>query len=86
LDKTDSNGARLYASRIHNYFTTRFGRPSLLTLDDWTCIRKWREEGIPVEYVFHGIDRACLMKAGEVTSLAHCASAVREVWRYKLCS
>jgi hypothetical protein len=77
---------RLFTAQIHKYFSTRSGRPPVLTIDDWTCIRKWREEGIPLEYVLNGIDRAFSMNSGEVTSLSDCAAAVHQEWRYKLCS
>jgi hypothetical protein len=78
--------ARLYTAQIHKYFSARSGKPPVLTIGDWTCIRKWQEEGIPLECVFNGIDRAFSMDSGEVTSLRHCAGAVLEVWRLKLCS
>jgi hypothetical protein len=86
MHDTEISRARLYTAQIHKYFSVRSGKPPVLTVDDWTCIRKWREEGIPLESVFNGIDRAFFMDAGAVTSLRHCAWAVLEVWRYKLCS
>jgi len=86
MNDTKLNHARLYTAQIHRYFLARSGKPPVLTLDDWTCIRKWREEGIPVEYVLNGIDRAFLMGSAPVKCLSDCAPAVREEWRYKLCS
>jgi hypothetical protein len=86
LDDSLDRRARLYTAQISKYFWTRAGRLPVLTIDDWTCIRQWREQGIPLEYVFNGIDRAFAINEGIVTSLASCAPAVLEVWRYKLCS
>jgi hypothetical protein len=84
--ETKTNNARLYTALIYNYFSTRSGKTHLLNLDDWTCIRKWREEGIPLEYVFNGIDRVFSMKPRDEISLKHCGNAVLQEWRYKRCS
>jgi hypothetical protein len=86
MENSPSKEARLYTSQIHKYFSGRSGRVPVLSIDDWMCIRQWREDGIPLEYVFNGIDRAFSTNAPAVTSLRHCAPAVQEVWRYKLCS
>ena len=73
------NRARLYTAQIFTYFSMRFGKVPLMTLDDWICVRQWQEDGIPVEYVFNGIDRAFSHKPNDVTSLRHCTSAVIEL-------
>ena len=69
----------LYAIHISNYFQAKCGRHLSLTLDEWSCIQQWREQGLDVECVIRGIDLAFSMGAGQVLSLLHCASAVREV-------
>ncbi len=52
-----------------------------MTIDDWSCIQLWREMGIPEQCVLRGIDRAFEKNTGDVTSLLHCAWAVKEVCR-----
>jgi hypothetical protein len=85
MDAKDNN-ARLYTSQIHRYFSAKFGKPAVLSLDDWLCIRKWKENGIPVEQVLDGIDQAFCLGDRAVTQLVECSSAVDEIWQYKLCS
>jgi hypothetical protein len=70
-----------YTALIHKYFLERCRKQAVLTIDDWSCIQSWRERGIPAACVFKGIDRAFAKTAAEVTSLLHCAWAVKEVCR-----
>jgi hypothetical protein len=70
--------ALLYAIQILKYFQARSGKPGTMTLDEWSCIQQWREECLDIEAILRGIDLAFIESAGDVSSLLHCAKAVKE--------
>jgi hypothetical protein len=60
----------------------------LLSPLDWALIETWKDNGIPLEAVLRGIDRAfekrtsAKSKLGQVNSLAYCAQAVMQEARH----
>jgi hypothetical protein len=79
MQESRRSEALLYAIHISNYFQAKCGRQLSLTLDEWSCIQHWREQGLDVECVLRGIDLAFSMGADQVLSLLHCTAAVQEV-------
>src|SRR5580658_3530387 len=75
-----------YFTEIEEHFQRRRGSLLLLSTLDWALIEAWREAGLPLAAVLHGIDAAFdkhdarLMKAKsklrKVNSLAWCAQEV----------
>jgi hypothetical protein len=45
---------------------------------DWVLLENWKEQGVPIESVLKGIDRAFTRKS-EINSLAYCIKFVEEV-------
>jgi hypothetical protein len=54
-------------------FTTR------LSPLDWVLVENWKEQGVPLEIVLKGIERAFLRARRKINSLAYCIKAVEEV-------
>ena len=75
-----------YFTEIEERFQQRRGALLLLSTLDWALIETWRDAGIPLEAVLHGIDSAfekyeARQKKGRmrrVNGLAWCAQAVME--------
>ena len=77
-----------YFSEIEQRFSRRRGSILLLSTLDWALIETWREAGIPLEAVLHGIDDAfdkyearSLRAKGrlrKINGLAWCAQAVMQ--------
>ncbi len=78
MQQSRNNAALLYAINISNYFQARSGSHEALTLDEWSCIQKWREDGISLDRVFRAIDLALSAQPDRVPSLLHCRAAVLE--------
>ncbi len=72
------NEAQFYFTRVYNHFQTKHKEAPAVTLDEWSCIQRWREEGMDVGSVIKGIDRAFAQKGGAVTSLLECDDTVRK--------
>jgi hypothetical protein len=74
-----------YYLEIEAHFSARRGTSFLFSAKDWTLIRKWKEEGIPLAIVLEAID-SCFEKRqksgrkGVVSSLGYCRHAVEEIW------
>ncbi|HYR41992.1 MAG TPA: hypothetical protein VER98_03145 [Terriglobia bacterium] len=68
-----------YLSDVENFFIRKRnsfrGRLSCL---DWVLVENWKEQGVPLEAVLKGIDRAFERKK-EINSLAYCVKFVEEV-------
>lgn len=77
-----------YFSEIEERFTARRGSLLLLSTLDWALIETWREAGVPLAAVLHGIDTAfdkyearkakTKTRLAKVNGLAWCAQAVME--------
>src|SRR5262249_50856938 len=49
---------------------------------DWVLLESWKEQGVPIEAVLKGIERAFERKK-KINSLAYCVSFVEEVCKEK---
>ena len=77
-----------YFSEIEERFSRRRGSLLLLSTLDWALIETWREAGVPLEAVLHGIDEAfdkhdaklarAKGRTRKVNGLAWCAQAVMQ--------
>lgn len=71
-----------YFTEIEEHFQRRRGTGLLLNTLDWALIETWKDAGIPLEAVLHGIDDAFdrydarPSKTRKVNSLAYCAQEV----------
>jgi hypothetical protein len=67
-----------YLSDVENFFIRKRnsfrGRLSCL---DWVLVENWKEQGVPLEIVLKGIERAFDRKK-EINSLAYCVKFVEE--------
>lgn len=70
-----------YFTEIERYFQTRRDTFTLLSTLDWVLIENWQQQGIPLEVVLKGIERAFSRSRNpkRINSLAYCAKAVQEV-------
>ena len=70
-----------YFPEIEQFFQSKRGAFTLLSPLDWVLIENWKEQGIPLETVLKGIDRAFSRKKSgrDIASLAYCVKAVDEV-------
>ena len=68
-----------YLSDVENFFIRKRnsfrGRLSCL---DWVLVENWKEQGVPLQTVLKGIERAFERKK-EINSLAYCVKFVEEV-------
>ncbi|MBK9064784.1 MAG: hypothetical protein IPL89_16590 [Acidobacteria bacterium] len=74
-----------YATRVEEAFIAERGTPFLLSPKDWTLIRGWRENGVPLDVVVRAVreafeKRRARSQAGKISSIAYCASSVEELW------
>src|SRR6202051_2248043 len=71
-----------YFTEIEEHFQRRRGGPLLVSTVDWGLIEIWKDAGIPLEAVLHGIDEAFEKyerrpsKTQKINGLAWCAQAV----------
>jgi hypothetical protein len=75
MKEASQSEALLYTVQVFKYFQTRCGKTGTLTMDDWSCIQQWREQGLEVDSIRRGIDRACMENGGTIRSLADCAKS-----------
>jgi hypothetical protein len=70
-----------YFTEIENHFQCKRDVFTLLTTLDWVLIENWKEQGIPLETVLKGIDRAFERPNARrrIGSLAYCVKAVAQV-------
>lgn len=68
-----------YFTEIENHYQTRRESFTLLSTLDWVLIESWKEQGIPLDTVLRGIDRAFSRSRRRISSLAYCANAVAEI-------
>jgi len=62
------------------------GTATLLSPADWQLARSWHREGIPLDVVLEGLERAFARhrergRTGRISSLRYCRPLVEEVWR-----
>src|SRR5215471_14911388 len=68
-----------YFTEIENFYQSRRESFTLISSLDWVLIESWKEQGIPLEIVLKGIDRAFSRSKRRINSLAYCMRAVEEV-------
>ena len=68
-----------YFTEIENFYQTKRETFTLISSLDWVLIENWKEQGIPLEIVLKGIDRAFSNAKRRINSLAYCVRAIDEV-------
>ena len=68
-----------YFTEIERFYQSRRESFTLLSTLDWVLIENWKEQGIPLDLVLKGMDRAFSRAKRKVNSLAYCVRAVEEV-------
>lgn len=68
-----------YFTEIERYYQTKRESFTLLSTLDWVLIETWKNDGLPLETVLRGMDRAFSRSKRKIGSLAYCANAVAEV-------
>jgi hypothetical protein len=72
-----------YCSQIESHFFRLKGRPGMLSPEDFHRVRRWHEEGVPIEAVLEGISMTFeSQQAGrnagfeDVNSLGYCETFI----------
>jgi len=73
-----------YYTAIEEYFWQKRGAHLLVSTLDWAVIETWQKEGVPLEVVLKGIDRAferydAKKRGRPIKSLLYCVDAVADV-------
>jgi len=68
-----------YFTEIERFYQSRRETFTLLSTLDWVLIESWKEQGVPLEAVLKGIERAFSRAKRRINSLAYCVKAVEEV-------
>ena len=68
-----------YFTEIERYYQTRRESFTLLSTLDWVLIESWKDQGLPLEIVLKGMDRAFSNAKRKISSLAYCANAIAAV-------
>jgi hypothetical protein len=68
-----------YFTEIEEFYQSKRESWTQLSCLDWVLVENWKEQGIPLEVVLKGIDRAFAHAKRKVNSLAYCIRAVAEV-------
>ena len=68
-----------YFTEIEQYYQSRRDSFVLLSTLDWVLIENWKEQGVPLDAVLKGMDRAFSRARRRINSLAYCVPFVSEV-------
>ena len=68
-----------YFTEIERYYQSKRESFTLLSTLDWVLIESWKDQGVPLELVLKGMDRAFSKAKRKVSSLGYCANAISEV-------
>lgn len=73
-----------YFTEIEEYFWQKRGAHILVSTLDWAVIESWQQQGVPLEAVLQGIDRAFerwarRRRPGRIKSLLYCIDSVADV-------
>lgn len=70
-----------YFTEIERFFQTKRDVFTLLSTLDWVLIENWKEQGVPLDVVLTGIERAFARPNArrKINSLAYCVKAVEQV-------
>jgi hypothetical protein len=70
-----------YFTEIEEFFQSKRETWTLLTTLDWVLVESWKEQGIPLEVVLKGIDRAFSKAKRKINHLAYCSQAIDDVMK-----
>ena len=68
-----------YFTEIEHFYQSRRESFTLLSTLDWVLIENWKEQGVPLDLILKGIDRAFSRARRKINSLAYCIKAIEEV-------
>jgi hypothetical protein len=68
-----------YFTEIEQFYQARRESFTLLSTLDWVIIENWKDQGVPLDLVLKGIDRAFSRARRKINSLAYCIKAIDEV-------
>jgi hypothetical protein len=70
-----------YFTEVERFFQTKRRSFTLLSTLDWVLMESWLEQGIPLDIVLKGIERAFSTpnRKRDIGSLAYCAKSVEKV-------
>ena len=69
-----------YFTEIETFFqSNRENYRVRLSCLDWVLVENWKEQGVPLEAVLKGIERAFSRRKKRINSLAYCVKFVEEV-------
>src|SRR5215471_454597 len=70
-----------YFTEIERFYQSKRESFTLLSSLDWVLIENWKDQGVPLDVVLKGIDRAFSRPKTnrKINSLAYCVKAVEEV-------
>jgi hypothetical protein len=68
-----------YFTEIERFYQSKRESFTLLSTLDWVLIENWKEQGVPLELVLKGIDRAFSRAKRRINALAYCVKAIEEV-------
>jgi len=68
-----------YFTEIELFYQARRESFTLLSTLDWVLIENWKDQGVPLDLILKGIDRAFSRARRQINSLAYCAKAIDEV-------
>jgi hypothetical protein len=74
-----------FYTEIEAHFTARRGTPFIVSAKDWSLMKKWQAEGIPLPVVIEAIDTVFERnetsgRRKTISSLHYCRHAVKELW------
>ena len=83
---TVAQAAGDYFLEIEAHFAMRRGTPFILSAKDWTLMKSWFDDGVPLAVVIEAIDSVFEKNEASgrrkvISSLSYCKHAVKEVWR-----
>ena len=75
-----------YFLEIESHFAMRRGTPFILSAKDWSLMKKWFDDGVPLAVVIEAIDSVFEKNETSgrrkvISSLSYCRHAVKEMWQ-----
>lgn len=75
-----------YFLEIESHFAARRGTPFILSAKDWSLMKAWFDDGVPLAVVIEAIDSVFEKNETSgrrkvISSLSYCKHAVKEIWR-----
>ena len=82
---TEETDSQSYFHAVEEAFVRLRGSPLLLSPADWKTAQRWRQLGIPLEFVLRALEevfdrRRERGRSGKVNSLRYCAQHVEKTW------